>query len=57
MSEINTRLLRRVSQVEVLLLRKIKLLGSKHGAGASNADPADESLCADLVVLHGVEAN
>ena len=53
----NTRLLRRVAQVEVLLLRQVELLGSEDGAGASNSDPANERLRVDLIVLHGVEAD
>ena len=44
-------------QIQVLLLGQVELLGAQHGAGAGDADPANESLSIDLEVFHGVEAD
>ena len=38
-------------------LKHVKLLGSEDGAGSGDSNPANESLCGDLVVLHGVDAD
>ena len=49
--------LRRVAKVDVLLLGQVELLRPEHGARASDADPANEGLGIDLVVLHSIQSN
>ena len=56
-SALHSLLLWRVTDVFLLDLKQIELLGSKNGAGSRDPDPANEGLSRDLVVFHGIEAN
>ena len=49
--------LRRVSDVFRFDLEQVELLGSENRTRSRDADPTDEGLSRDLVVLHGIEAD
>ena len=56
-SSTSHRFLGRVCHVQVLDLWKVELLWTEDRAGSRDANPADEGLRRDLVVLHGVDPN
>ena len=56
-SALQSLFLWRVTDVSLFNLEQVELLGSKNGTGSRDPDPADEGLCRDLVVFHGIEAD